>query len=785
MDEPDSQFLPTSLTSMRRTSTGSLMRKRTSTSQSYEQASCSNYRDYASVRARKTPITVGGSWDDNSVGHGSVAARMRRERNKAIRRTQSTATYTNNPIDTHACVASTLNLINTTSLSPWKHHERLPWDEDYGLQCGSGTQSAAAKRSAGSLCNISSTMTSHTWDSRSIPDYSKMSGGHPTSFRHSFTSAHHHSSPTSGCASIASSDLDSADLAFFSMNDDSSLFDGDSLFSDTYGVMDADSGFSSNIFSLLEEGTISCRTPFLNGDWPDSISELDFDCSEQQNDISNCDAHSDIGPSCSVSTDRNKLKKRHIRSKSNALEYADKNNVERNGFELPTDPDIYLTNPRPSSRTNGIVAQQSHDDLMQQYVTSQQRHMRGKNPISAGLEHDGRANLKLNLSCEDMLLKSGIIDERLEEPKTPIVETEMAVAPSDIHMPPAVLEQQQQLERQLQQQQRVANDFSTPVVLNPKQDEIAPSVLPHLQPSAIQKLQQFGIPTVIQQQHIFQVPQNQQIVTDTQSVTQQPFLRHQTLQVQKTTAETPQAVQQFQQAQLQHPNPAETSTIFPSRPTLYQSTDQTRKFAMSNLDAPVQVQLRLNTANDTRSLPNSANASKAPIVLSINNWNGMPQEERLGFIEQLSERIKSTMGLQEKLEIINIIGAGNKEPINNAPMCMSIDDIDSHKLSRVFGFLDNQPTEDSPTKSETPPKPPETNLRRSNSDGNIPKTVTDAQKENRRRQRQARKWAKLMKQRQRKENRQLMKEHKSGLFVNEKKVKIVVESEEEVDLTDI
>lgn len=74
--------------------------------------------------------------------------------------------------------------------------------------------------------------------------------------------ANHHSSPTSGCASIASSDIDSSDLAFVSMNDDSSLFDGDSLFSETYGLMDTDSGFSSNIFSLLEEGSISCRFTF-------------------------------------------------------------------------------------------------------------------------------------------------------------------------------------------------------------------------------------------------------------------------------------------------------------------------------------------------------------------------------------------------------------------------------------------------------------------------------------------------------------------------------------------
>ena len=53
---------------------------------------------------------------------------------------------------------------------------------------------------------------------------------------------------------------------------------------------------------------IAFRTPFLNADWTDSVSELDFDCSEQTNgDISNCDAKSDIGPSCSAPDERNRL----------------------------------------------------------------------------------------------------------------------------------------------------------------------------------------------------------------------------------------------------------------------------------------------------------------------------------------------------------------------------------------------------------------------------------------------------------------------------------------------
>lgn len=51
-----------------------------------------------------------------------------------------------------AHITSTLNLINTTSLSPWKGDDLLPWDDDFDLT--KDLSSAASKRSAGSLCNI-------------------------------------------------------------------------------------------------------------------------------------------------------------------------------------------------------------------------------------------------------------------------------------------------------------------------------------------------------------------------------------------------------------------------------------------------------------------------------------------------------------------------------------------------------------------------------------------------------------------------------------------------------
>ena len=51
-------------------------------------------------------------------------------------------------------VTNTLNLINSTALSPWKQEDLLPWDDDYDIS--SRYQSVATKRSAGSLCNINS-----------------------------------------------------------------------------------------------------------------------------------------------------------------------------------------------------------------------------------------------------------------------------------------------------------------------------------------------------------------------------------------------------------------------------------------------------------------------------------------------------------------------------------------------------------------------------------------------------------------------------------------------------
>ncbi|XP_076812869.1 uncharacterized protein LOC143459540 [Clavelina lepadiformis] len=641
MEQGDSsQFVPASLTLLRRTSTGSLSsHKRTASnhsSHSHDYSTCSGYYSMSSC-SRKPPIT-GGSWDDNSVGHGSVAARMRRERNRAIRRTQSNATYTVNPVDTHASITSTLNLINTTALSPWQQDDKLPWDVDYDGPYACEHPTAAAKRSAGSLCNIHFSER-HPWDSRSIPEYPRMRTTERSHYRNSFTYAHHHSSPTSGCASMASSEIDSSDLAFFSMTDDSSFFDGDSLFSDSYGVMDADSGFSTNIFSLLEEGAISCRTPFPNGDWPDSISELDFDCSEQQQtDISNCDAHSDIGPSCSAPTDRNKLKKRQVRPQADE-------EITQESF---VDPDIISSATevfrkhaeRATVSDSSAVMTGSMLSVLEEDVSNET-----ENNYILSNHFNSKENINLNVAMQSVY---------------------------------------------------------TDVILGTKHTA-------HLEIST---------PQVKQQTKVSDVLENIDIVMECEQ---------------------------------------------PSSPLI--QVDESE-----DCDNQTVVNCEINSSvSDT-----------SKFVTNLKEWNSMTKDQKLDFVEQLSERISKTMGLQERMDIIRIIGV--KDDPKHIPFHLSIDSIDCNKLSRVLGYLDTHKTVDSPTKLNGSKPNVETNLRRSNSDGNLRKSTSDAQKEHRRRQRQARRFAKWMKQRQKKENRQHMKEQRSGLFINEKKLKIQAVSEDDIEV---
>lgn len=294
------------------------------------------------------------------------------------------------------------------------------------------------------------------------------------------------------------------------------------------------------------------------------------------------------------------------------------------------------------------------------FVTNQEAHVLSPaDPMSATSEVENRMSLSLTLPRGevDTLLKSDEAAVRLEEPDTPVAESKMLVAPEELGMPQVVLEQEQQrqLAAEMLEQQHEVNTQQPQLTVSDAKSVVIHNQLTHnVQPA--QQYQQLQVqhtnadikPAVLAQQQPVQKYHH----------LQQHFQHHhqQLNQVQQTPGEIAPLVLQSPIKQQQPP--ADSTTSFVARPALYPSKDQTiKKFAASNLDAPVQVQLH------TASSLQSGQSSRVPIVLSINNWNGMPQEERLGFIEQLSERINKTMGLQvwlEKFYLVENFERGNR-----------------------------------------------------------------------------------------------------------------------------
>lgn len=667
------------------------------------------------ARIRRAPIT-GGSWDDNSVGHGSVAARMRRERNRAILRTQSSVTNQSySSVDTHANVTSTLNLINTTSLSPLpseRYYDNDEWMKYLLESAPQNYHSAATKSSAGSMCNIPVTgyqshPTHQPWDTLSIPELHSTKSCdrtcHRTHHRHSYSSGYAntsylHSSPTSGCASIASSDLDSADFMYFNINDDSSYFDGDSLFADSLGIIgNNEAAFSTNILSLLEEGSISCRTPFPASDWPDSISELDFDCSEgKSDDVTNCDALSDIGPSCSSPPTRRRMAKRQSLSQSKT-NVAEQNCDNTDEVAAVVDEECDSDEIQEEECLHRKVSETASTEPADRKILFSQAH-----PVSEPLwvnfstEEKEEYLRKLSYTINQTLTAEEQLDIRkILLPKAGWLQQNLTISPEDIDFPTLM-----RIIKYLEEKMRSSNDDWV-LVKTPEQKNGVIKLVKH---KKLVKNTKF--------MNGFDGCMAQQMETSDKLVKNAKFLNS-CMTRQMETGDSAKAC-------------------------FAESSKGKGRFGPDG-DAPAcsYVTQQSTFKMDTGDLACFAESLKS--------------KGRIRAKYSLDEAVVKSRGRPGSRQETS--STKSADP-NHADLC-----------------------------ADPACQGCSSNLRRSNSDGNLPKSVAaEAQKEHRRQQRQARRWAKLMKTRQRKETRQLKKEHRSGLFVNEKKVILKADCEEECDV---
>lgn len=662
------------------------------------------------TRIRRPPIT-GRSWDDNSVGHGSVVSRIRRDRNRAILRTQSSVT---NPlgyhsIDTQANVTSTLNLINTTALSPLlsdSHHDNIEWLNNFW---GSTPHqpSAAAKSSAGSMCNIPASgyqmgLGSQPWDTLSIPELHSTKSCDRTCqrshHRHSYSSgyantSHLHSSPTSGCASIASSDLDSADFMYFNINDDSSYFDGDSLFADSLGIIgDNDTAFSTNILSLLEEGSISCRTPFPASDWPDSISELDFDCSEgKAEDVKNCDALSDIGPSCSSPPQRRRMTKRQSMTQTKP------NDCDDIDGDCDDQPSVKEVLPIESQSEECTEASTKMEEPL---TPTESSSALGDNGLSA-LPHPLTEKMWLGFSLDE---------------KTEYLTKLMSVIKTSLSS----------------EEQFDVTQLLSPTVV---------SGTPHIGTISPKSVEYSGL------QKALNYLQQRRRCLDSDWVLVKPTdQRNGTLKLIK------------QKKVLK--SGAESQS--PSNGGYLATQDLHKKMDF----------------DDTESVGESLKPRNCELGTSkLSCHTDTKATATRDLIKLMPNRSKETS--KKLIEIGRCFDDNLRSKTFRYSRNVTLDENGFRSHTRPGSRHETLSTKSSDAQHVDSCIDPScqgcsSNLRRSNSEGNIAKSIgAEGQKEHRRQQRQARRrWSKWLKTRQRKENRQLIKEHRSGLFLNERKIKV-------------
>lgn len=149
-------------------------------------------------------------------------------------------------------------------------------------------------------------------------------------------------------------------------------------------------------------------------------------------------------------------------------------------------------------------------------------------------------------------------------------------------------------------------------------------------------------------------------------------------------------------------------------------------------------------------------------------WSRMTREEKLETVEELSSTVTDHLGLREQLEVIRIINPLADTSRTESEFFIDLEVIDDEKLEKIEDIVNFN--------SSQSPEPD--HLCRNTYDSN--KKFSKKRKEDRRPSR------KLPKHRQKKENRQKLKERRSGLFVKEERLAVSTtengEIEEDIDI---
>ncbi|KAG7223596.1 hypothetical protein INR49_028489 [Caranx melampygus] len=148
-------------------------------------------------------------------------------------------------------------------------------------------------------------------------------------------------------------------------------------------------------------------------------------------------------------------------------------------------------------------------------------------------------------------------------------------------------------------------------------------------------------------------------------------------------------------------------------------------------------------------------------------WSAMTNDEQVEYIEYLSRKVSTEMGLREQLDIIKIIDPCAQISPTDSEFIIELNCLTDEKLKQVSGGTASACSGSSVA-----------NISRAHSDGNL-SSAAERIRDSKKRSKQRKLQQKALRKRQLKEQRQARKERLSGLFLNEEVLSLRVTEEDD------
>lgn len=207
--------------------------------------------------------------------------------------------------------------------------------------------------------------------------------------------------------------------------------------------------------------------------------------------------------------------------------------------------------------------------------------------------------------------------------------------------------------------------------------------------------------------------------------------------------------------------------------------------------------------------PVSKRKSKLQRNLDELPWSAMTNDEQVEYIEYLSRKVSTEMGLREQLDIIKIIDPSAQILPTDSEFIIELNCLTDEKLKQVRSYIREHSPRQRPSvardgwrrsvastsavsahsssnasmvssassSSASTGSNSSTNISRAHSDGNLA-TAAERIRDSKKRSKQRKMQQKALRKRQLKEQRQARKERLSGLFLNEEVLSLRVTEEE-------